>query len=81
MGTNLSKYGNELESLKLHLKCSIHINNRIERQEEAINIMLVPRITSTSHSPHVANASGSQLHGKVVASSLDLQIIVVRQSM
>ena len=37
----LPKYGNEHETLKLHPKCRIHVNDQIAKQEKAMTTMLV----------------------------------------
>lgn len=60
----------ELETVKLHPKCKIHVSVQIARPEEAVYIMSGLKLIAHS----------LQSLGKVVASSLDLQIGVVRQS-
>ena len=61
---------NELETVKLHPKCKIHVIDQIARPEEVV--YLISGLKLIAHS--------LQSLGKVVASSLDLQIRVVRQS-
>ena len=70
LGMRLPKSGNELETVKLHPKCKIHVNDQIARQEEAVYIMSGLKLIAHS----------LQSLGKLVDSSLDLQIRVVRQN-